>query len=519
MSSTLFINAKVWQPHGGFSEAFGVNNGHFDFVGTNEEAEKLSSSYNNINNLNGKLVLPGLIDGHLHLVYGSLMRKRMDASKVTDLSSLKQTVKKYNSHEKKWIIGSNLDISLIKFDSVLGNLVDDIFSDKPLFITNYDYHSALANTKALEASGILNNLNDFAGDEVVCDTNGVPTGLVKEKALDYLFDNLPAASLDEKVSAVSEFIYLLHSYGITTVTDITQVEDLEVYKEMYKLGKLRIGINSYLPFDEFANLAKHKEYTKDISKDYFSIKGFKAFWDGALGSETALFSQNYKDKDHNGYRTELVTSGRIYNIAKLISDAGMQMIIHAIGDKAVSGVLDMYQSLYKKGTRHRVEHAQHLQESDFERFKKFDVVASVQPIHLKYDAKTVKEKLPNELLSKTHNYKHLIENGTVVNFGTDFPIVEVDPFENIRLAVTRKTKDGVFTPELCISLDDCIKGYTINNAYSNFNENAIGSIEKGKAADFVIMNDDLFEMDENEINNATVLKTYISGEEVYSANK
>lgn len=515
MPSTLYINGKVWQPDGSFNEAFGISEGHFDFVGSNEEAGELKASYKNVTDLGGKLILPGLIDGHLHLVNGSLMRKRLNASYVTGIDSLKKTILKYNSPEKEWIIGGNLDINFILPRDITGNFVDAIYFDKPLFITNYDKHSAIANTKALQATGILDKLSEFAADEVILDKSGIPTGLIKEKALNHIFENLPPASLDERVNAVSEFIELLHSYGITTVTDITLVEDLEVYRRLYELGKLNIRINSYLPFEEFKNLNKHLEYTKDISKDYFSISGFKAFWDGALGSETALFSSSYEGKGHNGYRTELVTSGRIYDIAEDIGNAGLQMIIHAIGDKAVSEVLDMYGSLYKKDTRHRIEHAQHLQENDFERFKRFDVIASVQPLHLKYDAKTVKEKLPAELVNKTHNYKHLIDNGAIVNFGTDFPIVEVDPFENIRLAVTRKTKDGVFTPQLCISLHDCIKGYTINNAYSNFNENAIGSIEKGKAADFVVMQDDLFEMDADNIGNARVNKTFLGGLEVY----
>jgi predicted amidohydrolase YtcJ len=208
-----------------------------------------------------------------------------------------------------------------------------------------------------------------------------------------------------------------------------------------------------------------------------------------------------------------VESGEVFELAKKIDSSGMQMIIHAIGDKAVSDVLDLYESLpYHDANRHRIEHAQHIQEKDFERFKKLNVIASVQPLHLKYDIKAVHEKLPAGHVNKTHNYKHLIDLGAVVNFGTDFPIVEVDPFENMRLAVTREG----FTPELSINLRECIKGYTINNAYSNFNDDTLGTIVKGKAADFVIMQDDLFETRPGDISKAKVRKTYFNGEEVYS---
>jgi predicted amidohydrolase YtcJ len=522
VTSTLYINGKVWQPDGSFNEAFGIMGNHFNFTGSNTDAELIKRYYNDVIDLNSRLVLPGLIDGHLHLVHGSVMRKRLDASEITDIKTLKTDINNYvkNNPKQNWVIGGNLNLNQIlkQIDLSKGSFVDEIFNNKPLFITNYDYHSGICNSKALEESGLLNKLSEFSDAEVGRNSEGNPNGLIKEKALDYIFDNIPAPSLDEKVNAVSEFIDILHSYGITTVTDITLIEDLEVYKKLYELDKPKIRINSYIPFEEFENLEKHRDYTKEINPDFYTINGFKTYWDGALGSETALFSQNYLGRNHNGYKTDIVESGKVYELARAMSDANMQMIIHAIGDKAVTEVLDLYESLYSpsKNSRHRIEHAQHILDSDFDRFKKFNVIASVQPIHLKYDAKTVNEKLPAQLVNNTHNYKKLIDIGAVVNFGTDFPIVEVNPFENMRLAVTRKTKDCVFTPEHSINLHDCIKGYTLNNAYSNFNENAIGSITECKAADFVIMEDNLFEINPDEITNAKVWKTYFNGKEVYS---
>ena len=520
MPSTLFINAKLWQPNGTFNNTFGIKDNRIDFAGSTKEINQ--SLYDKTIDLKGKLVLPGLIDGHMHLVNGSLMMKRLDASEVKNISQLRAKINEYSELNPalNWIIGGNLNVGLILNDADLsnGNFVDKIYSDKPLYITNYDYHSVLCNTKALEESGLIKKIHEFSPEEIVKDSKGVPSGLIKEKALDYVFENLPKPTLEERVNAVSNFIDVLHSYGITTITDITLNEDLDVYKKLFQLGKLKIRINSYIQFEEFSNYTKLKKYTEEIDPDLYSINGFKTYWDGALSSETALFSENYLGRNHNGYITDIVESGEVYTLAKDIDSAAMQMIIHAIGDKAVTEVLDLYESLYNSfnNRRHRIEHAQHIQEKDFERFKKLNVIASVQPLHLKYDAKTVKEKLPPDLVNKTHNYKKLFELGAVVNFGTDFPIVEVNPFENIRLAVTRKTKDETFTPELSIGLHNCIKAYTINNAYSNFNDDAIGSIKIGKVADFIIMEDDLFEINPDDISKAKVWKTYFNGEEVYS---
>lgn len=519
MASALFTNAKLWQPDGSFGSAFGVRDGHFDFTGTKESAIDLKAEYDSVIDLKGKLVLPGLIDGHLHLVKGSLMRKLLDCSRISSIEELTDSVNEYAAKNNPgWVIGGNLDLNRVfaGYQSSSPNKIDSIFDSLPLYITNYDYHSAICNSKAFEVTGLNSKLSEYTGDEIELHTSGKPTGLLREKSLNYIISRLPVPTLDEKADAVIEFIKVLHSYGITSVSDITLPEDIDVYIELFRRGELKIRVNSYIPFGEFNKYGSYIEKTKEISPDLFTINGFKAYWDGALGSETAFYTQNYANKDHNGYKTEMVQSGEIYELAKNIDSSQMQMIIHAIGDLAVKEVLDLYGSLPNtRKLRHRIEHAQHIQPADFPRFSELGVIASVQPVHLKYDAEAVNEKLPQQLINLTHNYIHLINSGAVVNFGTDFPIVEVDPFENIRLAVTRAAKKGVFTPELSIPLHECIKGYTVNNAYSNNNDSAVGSISKGKAADFAVMEDDLFEMDKNEIARARVSETYFNGGRVY----
>jgi predicted amidohydrolase YtcJ len=521
----LFINAKIWQPDGRFDEAFGINGNKFDFTGTNSEALHLKSNYDQVVDLKSKLVLPGLIDGHLHLCYGSLMLKQFDARNINSIDELRTATKKYAAEnpDSEWIIGSNinLNIALKDFTFPNGNFVDSIYSDKPLYIANYDYHSALCNSLAFQKTGLTVKLNQFTSSEIQTDRNGNPAGIVKENALDYMFENLPSPSLEHRCIAAYDFIKKLHSYGITSVSDITLIDDINIYKQLFNDNRLKVRVNSYLPLEEFINIEKHIASSKEINQNYYSIKGFKAYYDGSLGSETALFSKNYKGKNYNGYKTDTVTSGKLFSFALEIDRQGGQLIIHAIGDLAVSEVLDLNEIIIKENgireRRHRIEHAQHISEKDLKRFKNLGVIASVQPLHLKYDIGIVKEKLPDELVDTTHNYKKLIELGSIINLGTDFPIVEVNPFENIKMAIAREADGNIFTPENCISLHECLKAYTINNSYSNFNEKQIGSITPGKLADFVIMEDNLFEMNAGEIAGARILETYIGGEEVFSA--
>lgn len=527
--STLILNCKIWQPDGTFSGAFGFEKGIINFSGTIPEAYSIKEKYDKVIDLKGKLVLPSFTDGHVHLVYGSLMMSRIDCNGINTPEELRVKILNYykNNPESQWLIGGNLDISKVfkgfeKEDVSIRRFLDSVIGNKPVYVTNYDYHSAVCNSAVIDAGKLTQMPGKFTSEEVLVDKTGKPTGIVKEKAFEHLRNSVPPSSLRETTEAVEKMITVLHSYGITSVADITMPSNLEVYEALYAKNKLNLRINSYLPFEEFYNYEKYLEQTKHIPKDLFEVKGFKSYYDGALGSDTGLFSVNYKGKNYNGYKTEIAESGKLIEIARAIDKTGKQLIIHAIGDKAVSEVLDIAEILAREnGTRDRrlrIEHAQHINETDFGRFKKSGVIVSAQPLHMKYDIKIVQEKLPEIIVMRTHNYKALMDLGVIVNFGTDFPIVEANPFHNIGLAVTRKTDEEVFLPEYKIDLHNSIKAYTINNAFASFNERKSGSIEIGKFADFIVMEDNLFDLNEDEIADARVARTYFNGEEVFNGS-
>lgn len=517
-NKTLFTNCRIWNPYGITTGSFGISGNKFDFA--------LNGGYRKKTDLAGKLVLPAFTDGHVHLVNGAMMMTRIDCTGIKTPQELRRKILQYmeDNPSVQWLVGGNLQTGEVfkNFTHGTGSIrlfLDAVSETKPLYIANYDYHSAVCNSAAFELSGLNQKLSDFTEEEVEKDYENKPTGLVVERARDFVFYNIPPSTIYEMTSAVEKMIAILHSYGITTVSDITFPRHLEVYHSLYEQNKLRIRINGYLPFDEFENVEKYEKQMSDIPKDIFEIKGLKEYYDGALGSETGLFKMNYLGKNSYGYKTEMAQSGRLLELARQIDKAGKQIIIHAIGDLAVSGVLDIAEILVKENgsrdRRFRIEHAQHIDEADFERFKQAGVFISAQPLHMKYDIRAVKEKLPKEIVNRTHNYKALMDRGVTVAFGTDFPIVEINPFENIKLAVTRKSKGEIFLPEYKISLHECTKAYTINNAYASFNEVKAGTIENGKFADFIVMKDNLFETDEDKINKAKVESTYFNGEEVY----
>ncbi|MEO6695587.1 MAG: amidohydrolase family protein, partial [Ignavibacteria bacterium] len=288
--------------------------------------------------------------------------------------------------------------------------------------------------------------------------------------------------------------------------------------EMLKKNKLFLRIDSRLPFSEFANISKYKTEFEKLT-DKIKFNSLKAFYDGSLSSKTAYMNENYKNSNHNGIRTEYVNSGEFIKAIFEIDKAGFQSSVHAIGDKAVSELLDLNRELInkngKRDRRFRIEHAQHINEKDFKRFKDLNVIASVQPSHLFSDAKTSLEILQDPALE--HNYKRLIDTGARVCFGTDFPVVSENPFETIYYAMTRNAGgfDNGFFPENRIPLSDCLESYTMQNAYATFEEEIRGNLEVGKFADIAILENDIFEMSPKDILNEKVIMTYFNGARVF----
>ncbi len=518
---TLLTNSRVFLRNGSFSEAIGFDSstGKIFFIGSADEEKIKKGEFDEVLDLSGRLVIPAFTEGHCHYIEGSYVNSQLDLREASCKEDFIDSIVKYKSLGKDWIYGGYFTDANIT-DGFLPTVefLDEICSDVPVIISRFDIHSAFANTLALKIAGLDSDHSGFTSDEVIV-KNGKLTGELKERAMNFVLDKIPQASFNDRLDAAYTEMKRLHSFGITAISDITLIPDLEIYKALLESGKFKLRVDARLRFEEYENL---HEIRKEFAPFHPQIKfdSLKAFHDGSLSSMTSYMHENFKNADHNGIRTEFVNSGEFEKYALIIDKAGIQMSIHSIGDKSVSELLDLAEDLNKRNgkrdRRFRIEHAQHIQPRDFTRFKELDVIASVQPTHLYSDAKTAVEILNDDSLE--HNYPELLKYGARLCFGTDFPVVGESPFETIYFAMTRKAKgfDSGFHPEYNMTLSDCLNAYTYENAYATFEENVRGSLAPGKLADITVINGDLFEMSADEIRDAEVYATYFGGERIES---
>ncbi len=517
----LLTNCKAWIKNDIFSDSIGFDDvsGKIVYVGSENAISK--KEYHEVLNMEGKLVLPAFTEGHCHLVKGSLVNfSEINLCNAATAKDFEEQINDYkkNLKERDWIVGGNFSETNFKERFELDkNFLDNICSDIPMILSRLDLHSAFLNSKAIELSGIKNKISEFGLSEIICDEKGELTGEVKERARFFVLDCVPQKTTEQLAGFVKKEIEKMNSLGIVSVSDITWDNELEVYKYLLERNEMNLKINSMQRFQYFSEIENIKKEFAPY-KDLIRINTFKEFYDGSLSSGAAYFWENYKGKNHNGLKTHFIESGEFEKFAVEIDKAGYQLAVHAIGDKAVSELLDFNEELIVKNgkceRRFRIEHAQHIKESDLKRFKDLNIVTSVQPSHLYVDAKVASEILNNP--NTTHIYKKLFDMGICVNFGTDFPVAPENPFDTIYYAMTREADcfpDG-FNKEYSIDLVNCLRAYTINNAYASFEEKEKGSIEVGKYADLIVVDRNLFSITPKEIKETKVLMTYLNGKRV-----
>ena len=512
------------------AEALAMSGSLILAVGSNEKIRGLARPETQIIDAAGALVLPGFIDSHVHFMKGGLSLLGLSLRNATSREQFVWRVKlaAMDVPEGDWILNGGWDQrSFRPVEWPRKEWIDPVTPDRPVCLDRFDEHMVLVNSLALRLAGITRETPDPPGGEIVRDpATGEPTGLLKDAAMDCVLSRIPARPKERRRWAVRAAVKAAAARGVTSVHDVSGLEGLDIYTELYWGGELGVWIYFYAPIDTIES-AQRLAPLKLCASDRLRFGGLKGFVDGSLGSQTALFDEPYLDHPENRgvLAAEMFPEGLMEDRVAAADKAGLQTAIHAIGDRANGLLLDIYERVIgKRGARDRrfrVEHAQHLRPADLSRFARLGVVASVQPYHLAEDGGWAEDLIGPERAQRTYAFKSLLNAGTVLAFGSDWPVAPLDPLAGIWAAVTRTTLDGRhpdgWIPEQKVSISKAVRAFTIGGAYAEFAEKDKGTLTAGKTADIVILDTDIFRGDPGRIREAKIVRTICGGETTYEA--
>ena len=526
-----FINGVIYtvneeQPE---AEAVLVENGLITFVGSNEEIKSRINSSTEVIDLDGRFMMPGFNDAHLHFLGGGFYLMGIDLRPAKSIKEFREILSDYiKQFSGKWVTGGRWDHESWDIQRLPSKEdIDDITGETPVFVSRMDGHLGLANSKALELAGITRETESPEGGLIVKDPQtGEPTGILKDNAMELIFDVVPDHNVDDFYEAAETSLKEAARFGITSVQDIFSMEErpaYDAYKRLESENKLTCRISIRWPIDNYQYLINNN-ITAGSGDEFIKPGAVKAFSDGSLGSSSAWFFEPYEgDTTNTGLPNDIILDGKLSDWASDADRNHIQVSTHAIGDRANSYMLDLYEKIRRENPawdrRFRIEHAQHIRPADIPRFSEIGVIASVQPTHAIEDGSWAVKRIGKERIKYTHPYRSFLESNAMVCFGTDWPVVTIDPFLTLYAAVTRRTVDGKnpegWIPEQKIGIREAIKCYTLNSAYAEFTEKDKGSIEPGKYADFVVLSDNLLNIDPVKIKDVKAEMTIVGGKIVY----
>ena len=517
----IVINSNTYTVNDNFdkAQAFAVKDGKFIAVGTNEEIQNAYAANETIDAKN-QTIVPGLIDAHCHFYRFGLQLQKVSLQCTKSYDEVIQRMVDFKTEKGvNYITGRGWDQNdwpEKKFPTK--EKLDKAFPNTPVAVRRVDGHALLVNEAALRYSGLseIKFPKSVVGGEFIT-KNGKLTGVLIDRAMDYI--KIPTETRDQAVNGLIEAEKINFSYGLTTVDDAGLGQGpINLIDSLQKAGDLKIRV--YAMVSATSENLDHYIKTGIYKTDRLNIRSFKVYGDGALGSRGAAMKEPYSDRD-NHFGALIFPPERYAEIAKQIAASDFQMNTHAIGDSANYWVLKVYQDALKsvnaKDRRWRNEHSQIVDMNDFELFK--NVIPSIQPTHATSDMYWAEDRVGSERIKGGYAYKKLLDTYGMVALGTDYPVEKVSPFLTFYAAVTRKDLEGYpeggYQLENALSREETLRGMTIWAAYSNFEENEKGSIEVGKFADFVILSDNIMEVEAEKIPNLTALTTYLNGEKVF----
>ncbi len=530
---TIIVNATVhtMDPAQPTASAIAIFGNRIVAVGSTDEIKKLAGPATRTIDAQKRLVLPGFNDAHTHFLSGGFQLASVDLRDADTSQEFASRIRAFaeKSPKGRWITGGDWDHERWP-EAVLPTkeLIDSFTADTPVFVSRLDGHMALANSVTLKLAGVTRETADPPGGAIVRDKNGEPTGVLKDAAMSFVWRVKPPATFEEKLAAAQAATNHAAKLGVTSIQDMSAGADVGIYQALLDRGELKTRVYAVAPLPAWERLAQ-AGVRAHFGSEMLRVGGLKGFSDGSLGSTTALFYDPYRDEPSTSGLPgdEMFPEGAMLERVREADRAGLQIMIHAIGDRANDLILSMYEQVErengKRDRRFRIEHAQHLRAQDIPRFSRDRVIASMQPFHAIDDGRWAEKRIGKERAKTTYAFRSLLDAGATLAFGTDWTVAPLDPILTIYAAVTRRTLDGKnangWVPEQKISVEETVRAYTTGSAYAEFQENVKGSITAGKLADLVILSQDIFKIDPKEIEKVKVLLTMVGGRVVYEARE
>ncbi|WP_423708534.1 amidohydrolase [Undibacterium sp. WLX3042] len=477
-------------------------------------------------NLHGKTLLPGLIDAHGHVLALGHHQAQLSLRETRTLAEAQGRISDYAQRfpSQLWILGG--EWNQVNWDSgrfPTASDIDTVVSDRPVWLSRVDGHAAWANSRAMQLAGIGRDTPDSVGGKIERDAQGNPTGILIDNAMDLIQAVIPPASDAGNRMALDAALLTLAQSGLTSVHDAgVSAEADRLFREYAANSKLSVRIYGMISGtdDFFERISREGPLLSD-GQDRYALRAVKLFADGALGSRGAALAAPYSDApDTSGLLFQ--TKSAMAAMIKKAADKGYQVNVHAIGDAANRQILDGFAALpaaARKLARHRIEHAQVLAVEDIPRFKSLNIIPSMQPVHATSDMKMAEQRVGHERIKGAYAWRRYLKQGSRIACGSDFPVESANPFWGIHAAVTRRSRDGEplhgWYADQAMTLTEAFRCFTLDAAYAAHQENIIGSLEKGKWADFIVVDRDMFTIPAQQIHQIQVVQTWLAGKVVY----
>ena len=527
--ASLVIYGRVWTGDSArpWAAAVAVAGDTIVAVGDSSAVAAYQGSGTRVVNNGAAMVAPGFNDAHVHFGSGGFQLTSVDLRDANTPQEFIARLKAYAATLKpgEWIVGGDWDHERWAGSPLpRRDWIDSVTPKNPVFVNRLDGHMGVANSLALGLAKVSRATKDIAGGTIVRDPDGTPTGILKDNAQDLVYGAMPNPSPERTDSAIARATAWAASKGVTGVSAVSVGwGELAAMKRAYRNGTLHTRISAYVPLEAWRRMADTLK-ADGPGDDFLRVAGVKGFVDGSLGSRTALFYEPYAD--------DASTSGLLVtpedSLRRWIGgadSAGLQVVVHAIGEKANGLVLDIYDSVAKahgaRDRRFRIEHAQHLRPVDAPRLARIGVVASMQPYHAIDDGRWAEKRVGPDRIRNMYIFRTLLDDHTHLAFGSDWTVAPIDPLLGIYAAVTRRTLDdknpGGWIPEQKISVDEALRAYTAGDAYAAFGERVRGVLRPGMKADLVVLDQDLTTIRPEEIRNAKVRMTVVNGKVIFPA--